>query len=53
VQGFPSVEELLRTMDAAGVARAVVLGWYWHREATCALQNRFFAACVEAVWARA
>jgi predicted TIM-barrel fold metal-dependent hydrolase len=48
VQGFPSVDELLRAMDAAGVERAVLLGWYWHHEATCSLQNRFFATCVRA-----
>ncbi len=48
VQGFPGVAELLRTMDAAGVARAVLLGWYWERPETCARQNRFYAACVRA-----
>ncbi len=48
VQDFPSVDELLREMDAAGVARAVLLGWYWHQPATCAAQNRFYAACVRA-----
>jgi predicted TIM-barrel fold metal-dependent hydrolase len=46
VQGFPSVEQLLRDMDAAGVARAVLLGWYWEKPETCAWQNRFYAACV-------
>ncbi|MBL9190598.1 MAG: amidohydrolase [Opitutaceae bacterium] len=48
VQTFPSVEELLRDMDAAGVARAVLLGWYWEKAATCAGQNRFYAECVRA-----
>jgi len=46
VQGFPSVEQLLRDMDAAGVARAVLLGWYWEKPETCAWHNRFYAACV-------
>ena len=46
VQGFPSVEQLLRDMDAAGVARAVLLGWYWEKPETCAWQNRFYATCV-------
>ncbi|MDB6095442.1 MAG: amidohydrolase 2 [Verrucomicrobia bacterium] len=46
VQAFPSAEELLRAMDAAGVARAVLLGWYWENPATCAEQNRFYAECV-------
>ena len=48
VQGFPSVDELLREMDRADVERAVLLGWYWERAETCAWQNRFSAACVRA-----
>jgi predicted TIM-barrel fold metal-dependent hydrolase len=46
VQTFPSVEQLLRDMDAAGVARAVLLGWYWEKPETCIWQNRFYADCV-------
>jgi predicted TIM-barrel fold metal-dependent hydrolase len=46
VQGFPSVEQLLRDMDAAGVTRAVLLGWYWEKPETCAWHNRFYSACV-------
>jgi predicted TIM-barrel fold metal-dependent hydrolase len=48
VQGFPSVDELLRDMDAAGVAKAVLLGWYWENQATGVIQNRFYAECVRA-----
>lgn len=48
VQTFPSADELLREMDTAGVARAVLLGWYWEKPETCAGQNRFYAACVRA-----
>lgn len=48
VQGFPGVDELLRAMDDAGVARAILLGWYWHTPAACVLQNRFYAECVRA-----
>jgi predicted TIM-barrel fold metal-dependent hydrolase len=48
VQGFPTVDELLREMDAAGVARAVLLGWYWEKPETCAWQNQFYAECVRA-----
>ncbi|KXU35530.1 hypothetical protein AXK11_05925 [Cephaloticoccus primus] len=48
VQGFPSVEELLRAMDEAGVERSVLLGWYWERAENCRLQNRFYADCVYA-----
>ena len=46
VQDFPSVDELLRAMDRAGVARSVLLGWYWEKPETCRWQNRFYAACV-------
>lgn len=48
VQSLPTLTELLRAMDAAGVARAVLLGWYWESPDTCAWQNRFHAECVRA-----
>ncbi len=48
VQSFPSVDELLREMDRAGVGRAVLLGWYWEKPATCSRQNRFLGQCVRA-----
>jgi predicted TIM-barrel fold metal-dependent hydrolase len=48
VQAFPTVDELLRGMDAAGVDRAVLLGWYWENHDTCVRQNRFYAECVRA-----
>lgn len=48
VQGFPSVDQLLRDMDAAGIDRAVLLGWYWENHDTCVKQNRFYAECVRA-----
>jgi len=46
LQGWANVERLLRDMDAAGVDRAVLVGWYWENPATCAEMNRFHAACV-------
>ncbi len=48
VQGFPTVAELLRAMDAAGIDRAILLGWYWEKPATCLWQNRFYADVVRA-----
>ena len=48
VQGFPGVDDLLRAMDAAGIARSVLLGWYWQWPETCAWHNRFNAECVQA-----
>ena len=48
VQTLPTVAQLLAAMDAAGVERSVLLGWYWENPETCAAQNRFYAACVRA-----
>ncbi len=48
VQTLPTLPQLLATMDAAGVDRAVLLGWYWENPATCEWQNRFYADCVRA-----
>jgi len=48
VQAFPSIIELLRAMDEAGVDRAVLLGWYWETHESCVAQNRFYADCIRA-----
>ncbi len=48
VQTLPTVSGLLAAMDAAGVHRAVLLGWYWENPETCAWQNRFYAETVRA-----
>ena len=48
VQGFPSLDQLLRDMDTAGVNQAVLLGWYWENQATCVEQNIFYAECIRA-----
>lgn len=48
VQSLPTLAGLLAAMDAAGIGRAVLLGWYWEKPETCAWQNRFYARCVRA-----
>ena len=48
MQTFPSVDQLLRDMDAAGVAKAVLLGWYWENHESCVTQNKFYADCIRA-----
>ncbi len=48
VQEFPSVDELLRAMDGAGLERAVLLGWYWEHAETCAWHNDAMAGWVRA-----
>lgn len=42
LQGWATVEELLRDMDTAGVDQVVMLGWYWENQDTCDLQNTWF-----------
>lgn len=46
VQFFPSVDGLLTEMDAAGIERSILLGWYWDKPESCVMQNRFFADCI-------
>jgi uncharacterized protein len=48
LQGFADHGEMLRAMDAAGVERCVLLGWYWERHETCVWHN-----AVMAEWLRA
>jgi len=38
LQGWASMETLIRDMDSAGVGKAIVLGWYWQNPAVC-LEN--------------
>lgn len=39
LQAFSSREQMLEDMDAAGVSRCVILGWYWEHQRTCELNN--------------
>ncbi|MFW6217655.1 MAG: amidohydrolase family protein [Verrucomicrobiota bacterium] len=48
IQGWATPEEMRAAMDAAGVAKAVLLGWYWENEATCRWHNRVIADWVAA-----
>jgi predicted TIM-barrel fold metal-dependent hydrolase len=48
VQSLPTVDATLAAMDAAGIERAILLGWYWESFETCVWQNRFYAECVRA-----
>ncbi|HRE82568.1 MAG TPA: amidohydrolase family protein [Opitutaceae bacterium] len=42
LQGWATVDTLLRDMDTAGVDHAVMLGWYWEHQETAELQNSWF-----------
>ncbi len=35
LQGWASVDQLLRDMDAAEIKQAIILGWYWENANTC------------------
>lgn len=46
IQGWSDPEQMLAAMDAVGVEKAVLLGWYWERAETCRLNNRWIAEWV-------
>lgn len=48
VQGWAGVDRMLRDMDAAGIGRAILQGWYWERHETCVEHNRCMADAIAA-----
>lgn len=45
IQGWASTKKLLQDMDAAGVDKVVLQGWYWEHQDTCRWQNEFYLRC--------
>lgn len=45
IQGWASTKKLLKDMDAAGMDKVVLQGWYWEHQKTCRLQNEFYLKC--------
>lgn len=43
IQGWADLDTFLRDMDAAGIEKAVLLGWYWENPETCEENNRWLA----------
>jgi len=43
IQGWATRGRMLAAMDEAGVAQAVLLGWYWENETTCRRHNEIIA----------
>jgi predicted TIM-barrel fold metal-dependent hydrolase len=39
LQGWADADDCLRAMDAAGIEKSLLLGWYWQQEATCNWHN--------------
>jgi predicted TIM-barrel fold metal-dependent hydrolase len=48
VQGWAGVEQMLRDMDASGIERAILQGWYWETPATCDEHNCLMAEAIAA-----
>lgn len=48
VQGWAGVDRMLRDMDATGIERCVLQGWYWETAATCLEHNRLMAGAIHA-----
>jgi predicted TIM-barrel fold metal-dependent hydrolase len=48
IQGWSDRASMIAHMDAAGVHRAILLGWYWEREPTCRWHNEWIAEWVRA-----
>lgn len=45
---WPETTSMLRAMDAAGLDRVVLLGWYWQRLETCAWHWEWHRRCLDA-----
>lgn len=45
IQGWSSTKKLLYDMDAAGVDKVILQGWYWEHQKTCRVQNEFYLKC--------
>lgn len=43
LQGWANVDECLRAMDAAGLEKSLLLGWYWLHAETCDWHNALMA----------
>jgi predicted TIM-barrel fold metal-dependent hydrolase len=41
LQGWANRQEMLASMDAAGVRQSVLLGWYWENQKTCLEANQW------------
>ena len=47
LQGWSDRRRMLADMDAAGVERAVLLGWYWQQHESCKEQNKWHAKWIK------
>ena len=47
IQGWATVEQMLKAMDMADIEQSVLLGWYWENEANCRWHNKTIAHWVQ------
>ena len=47
IQDWSTAESMLAEMDANGVEKAILLGWYWEHEATCRWHTQVIADWVK------
>ena len=47
IQGWADREKMIADMDAAGVEKSVLLGWYWEQSETCFLHNQWHAKWIK------
>jgi len=47
IQGWAELDRMLRDMDAAGIEKAVLLGWYWENPQTCLEQNSWYEQAIQ------
>jgi predicted TIM-barrel fold metal-dependent hydrolase len=43
LQGWANAGDCLRAMDAAGIEKSILLGWYWQQAVTCDWHNALMA----------
>ena len=48
IQGWSDMDQMLSHMDAAGVEKTCLLGWYWENESTCMWHNQYMANWLQA-----
>ena len=46
IQGWADIDRMLRDMDAAGIEKAILQGWYWQNPETCVEQNNWYQLAV-------
>jgi len=46
IQAWASPKQLVEDMDASGIEKAILQGWYWENPDTCSEHNKFYAQLI-------